>query len=101
MTRLLEGGVAPGPVDRDPQDLGPEAMEFGAQFVVKGHLVAAHRAEVGGVEDQHHRIPPKLRERDLLVRGGVQREVWCRRARRKFGVHDTSPESPIPGPRTN
>src|ERR1700704_4184960 len=52
---LRIGLVAPGAIDRNSQYLGPIFLEFGANLIVEGHLIAADRAPIGRVERENDR----------------------------------------------
>ena len=57
---LREGEWHQGPSVEMPMSSRTERLEVRQDLVVKGHLVAAHRAEVGGVEGEDHRLPEEL-----------------------------------------
>ena len=69
--------VAPFAVDRDAQHLRLEFRELFEHFVVEGNLVAADRAPVGGIKDEHYRLAPEIRERVGLAGDRFKRE-WRR-----------------------
>src|SRR4051794_32459124 len=69
------GCVAPGAVHRDANDLGLVVLKFGQDLVVERHLVAAHRAPVGGVKSEHDRAASQFTQRKRLVRGYVKVEI--------------------------
>ena len=59
--------MTPDAVDRDAEELRVVVAKLVEDLVVDAHLVAAHRAPVGGVERQDHRLTAKVRERELLM----------------------------------
>ena len=78
-----KGDVTPDSVDRDADELRVVATELVVQLVVDGELIAAHRAEVGGVEDEHQRAAAEIRQRHRLVGRGLETEVGRLLARRQ------------------
>src|SRR5207248_10841173 len=69
-----ECGVAPHAVHRDPEELGVVALELRQDFVVEGHLIAAHGAPVRGIEGQDHGPAADTPERHRLTRGARDRK---------------------------
>jgi hypothetical protein len=70
-----EGLVAPGPVNRNAQELGAMFTEFGENFVVKRHLIAANRAPVRRIEGKDHGLAAQILQREPLIRSDAQLEV--------------------------
>src|SRR5215217_7419238 len=64
---LLESLVAEGAVDRDAEQSRAPLLELREYLLVDAQLVGADRAEVGRVEDQYHRPPAEVGERDLVA----------------------------------
>ncbi len=87
VARLAESLMAPGPVDRDAQQLGAEPAEVGQNLVVQDHLVAADWAPVGRIEGQDHPPSLQLGEGQLLIRRDVEGEVRGRRPRLQYVGH--------------
>src|SRR5262249_51355528 len=72
---IREGRVAPCPVHRDSEDHRAVLVKLREDLVVETHLIAAHRAPVGRIEGQDHRVPPELGQGDGLIRRALQPEV--------------------------
>ena len=72
--------MTPGAVDGDAEQLGVVLLELRQDLVVERHLVAADRAPVGRIERQHDGPAAEVRERDRLIRSGVQLEIRRGRA---------------------
>src|SRR5262249_37236457 len=49
--------------------------ELGKDLVIQRHLIATHRAPIRGIERQDDGLAAEVRQRHLLVRRRVQREV--------------------------
>src|SRR5688500_607906 len=64
LARLGEGAMAPHAVHGHAKHLRAELLELTRQLAVDGHLVAADRAPVGGVEGQDHGPAAQLRKRE-------------------------------------
>src|SRR5258705_8658785 len=77
------GGVAPGAVNRDPQELRAMTVELLKDLVVQGKLISTHRTPVGGIERKYDRPAAKIRQSDFLVRGAVQLKRWRCGSRRQ------------------
>src|SRR5579859_4391554 len=76
---LGKGGMTPGSVYRDAQQLGAMLLKFGEDFVIKRHLIAAYRTPIGWVEGQDDRFAAQFAEGDLLVRCNRQLKIGrCR-----------------------
>ncbi len=67
--------VTPDAVDGDAEKFGAVFFEFREDFVVEGHLIAADRTEVGGIEGENHGISAQLAESELLIGRDVEREI--------------------------
>src|SRR3954471_10847117 len=68
--------------------MGLEPLELGEQLIEHGHLVCTDGAPIGWIEDERDRVPAELMERDCLVGGSSQREIWssCSRLQRLVGI---------------
>src|SRR5689334_346809 len=69
--------MAPGAVDRDPDNRCAIALKLWEHLAVEGHLVAADRAPVGRVERNDQRPAAEVCERRRLVWRRVKCEVRC------------------------
>src|SRR4051812_22318822 len=80
-----ECSVAPGPINRNPQNGRLMILEFWKDLVVERNLVAANRTPVCRVEDEDHRAAAQLAKRERLVRSDVQCEIGSGSSRREYG----------------
>src|ERR1700730_8856446 len=86
-----EGRVTPRAIDRNAQQLGAMLAKLRKDLVVQGHLIAADRAPVRGIEGEDDRRAPQVTERQELVRRDTQREIGGRGAGRQNIRHVSSP----------
>src|SRR5258708_25076513 len=69
-----EGLMRPRAIDGNTDDLGSVSIELFLQFVVKGHLIAAHRAPIGRIEKNNARPAAEVAQRQLSIGQSRQRE---------------------------
>src|SRR3954468_3962864 len=74
VARFAECAVAPGTVNRNAEHLRAVLVELRLHFVIDADLIAADRAPVGRVEDEHDRSASEISERNRLIGCGVQLE---------------------------
>ena len=75
-----KGRVTPGPVYRDPHNLGSVLVKLGKNLVVQRYLIAANRTPVGRVEHKDDRSSAELAQAEYLVGRRVESEVGGRSA---------------------
>src|SRR5439155_18861198 len=73
---LRKRQMTPDSVDGDSEELGFEFPELGHQLRIQSQLVAADGAPIRGIETKHDGPAEKIPERDMLIRGRLEGEVW-------------------------
>src|SRR5579864_5823509 len=82
-----ESFVGPHTVDRDAEKFGVEFRELGKNFIVEGHLIAADRAPVGGIEGENYRAAAEFAKSEALIGSYGKTEFWSGSSRGKNGCH--------------
>ena len=70
--------MAPDAVHGDAEELGVEFLEFGEDFVVEGHLIAADGASVRGIEGEDDGAAAEFAEGEALIGSDVEGEIGSR-----------------------
>src|ERR1700741_1287116 len=88
---LCKGLVTPSAIHRNAEDLRVMVVKLRQYFVVKCHLIAAHRAPVGRIERQHDRPASKIAQREILVGCYAKRKAGSDSTGRQYLRHSFSP----------
>src|SRR5205807_4543286 len=73
---LRKRQMTPDSVDGDSEEFGFEFPELRHHLRIQSQLVAADGTPIRGIETEHHGPAEKIPERDMLIRGRLEGEVW-------------------------